>query len=80
VGANATIIAGVTVGRYAFVGSGSVVTKDVPTSPSPSATPQDSEGSCAPADKKCAREEREWECQFCGRRFKKVSDEKIEEV
>ena len=30
VGANATIVCGVTVGRYAFVGSGSVVTKDVP--------------------------------------------------
>jgi UDP-2-acetamido-3-amino-2,3-dideoxy-glucuronate N-acetyltransferase len=29
VGANATIVCGVTVGRYAFVGAGSVVTKDV---------------------------------------------------
>ena len=30
VGANATIVCGVTVGRYAFVGAGSVVTKDIP--------------------------------------------------
>jgi len=30
IGANATIICGVKVGRYAFVGAGSVVTKDVP--------------------------------------------------
>jgi UDP-2-acetamido-3-amino-2,3-dideoxy-glucuronate N-acetyltransferase len=30
IGANATIVCGVTVGRYAFVGAGSVVTKDVP--------------------------------------------------
>ena len=30
IGANATIVCGVTIGRYAFVGSGSVVTKDVP--------------------------------------------------
>jgi UDP-2-acetamido-3-amino-2,3-dideoxy-glucuronate N-acetyltransferase len=29
IGANATIVCGVTVGRYAFVGAGSVVTKDV---------------------------------------------------
>lgn len=30
VGANATIVSGTTIGRYAFVGAGSVVTKDVP--------------------------------------------------
>jgi UDP-2-acetamido-3-amino-2,3-dideoxy-glucuronate N-acetyltransferase len=30
IGANATIVCGVTVGRYAFVGAGSVVTKSVP--------------------------------------------------
>jgi UDP-2-acetamido-3-amino-2,3-dideoxy-glucuronate N-acetyltransferase len=30
IGANATIVCGVEIGRYAFVGAGSVVTKDVP--------------------------------------------------
>jgi len=30
VGANATVVCGVTLGRYAFVGAGAVVTKDVP--------------------------------------------------
>ena len=30
IGANATIICGVTIGRYALIGSGGVVTKDVP--------------------------------------------------
>ena len=30
VGANATIVCGTTVGRYAFVGAGAVVTKDIP--------------------------------------------------
>lgn len=30
VGANATLIAGITIGEYAFIGAGSVVTKDVP--------------------------------------------------
>ena len=30
IGANATIVCGVTIGEYAFIGSGAVVTKDVP--------------------------------------------------
>lgn len=30
IGANATIVCGTTIGRYAFVGAGAVVTKDVP--------------------------------------------------
>lgn len=30
IGANATVICGVTIGEYAFVGAGAVVTKDVP--------------------------------------------------
>ena len=29
-GANCTIVCGVTIGRYAFIGAGSVITKDVP--------------------------------------------------
>lgn len=30
IGANATVVCGSTIGRYAFIGAGSVVTKDVP--------------------------------------------------
>jgi UDP-2-acetamido-3-amino-2,3-dideoxy-glucuronate N-acetyltransferase len=30
IGANATVVCGVTLGRYCFVGAGSVVTRDVP--------------------------------------------------
>ena len=30
IGANATVICGITIGEYAFIGAGSVVTKDVP--------------------------------------------------
>lgn len=30
-GANATIVCGITIGRYAFIGAGAAVTDDVPT-------------------------------------------------
>lgn len=30
IGANATIVCGITIGKYAFVGAGAVVTKDIP--------------------------------------------------
>lgn len=30
IGANSTVIAGLTIGRYAFIGAGSVVTKNIP--------------------------------------------------
>ena len=30
IGANATIICGITIGKYAFIGAGSVITKDIP--------------------------------------------------
>jgi UDP-2-acetamido-3-amino-2,3-dideoxy-glucuronate N-acetyltransferase len=30
IGANATIVCGITIGEYAFIGAGSVVTKDIP--------------------------------------------------
>jgi UDP-2-acetamido-3-amino-2,3-dideoxy-glucuronate N-acetyltransferase len=30
IGANATIVCGITIGRYAFIGAGAVVTKDIP--------------------------------------------------
>lgn len=30
IGANATVVCGVTIGRYAFIGAGSVITRDVP--------------------------------------------------
>ena len=30
IGANATIVCGVTIGEYAMIGSGAIVTKDVP--------------------------------------------------
>lgn len=30
IGANATIVAGITIGKYALIGAGSVVTKDIP--------------------------------------------------
>lgn len=48
-GANCTIVCGHTIGRYAFVGAGAVVTKDVPDHALGWATPSKSRAGCAPA-------------------------------
>jgi UDP-2-acetamido-3-amino-2,3-dideoxy-glucuronate N-acetyltransferase len=47
-GANSTIVCGHTIGRYAFIGAGAVVTKDVPDTRS-GAIPAGSSDGCASA-------------------------------
>ncbi len=60
IGANATIICGVSIGRYAMVGAGSVVTKDVPEHALVVGVPAEIIG---------------WVCR-CGRRIEGQKDEK----
>ena len=68
VGANATLICGVTLGRYAMVGAGSVVTKDVPDFALVLGNPARLRGFvCACAEKLAFRGETA-SCS-CGRRF-----------
>lgn len=62
IGANATIVCGVTIGEYAMVGSGSVVTKDVPAYALVVGNPAKQIGWVC----KCGRRMEGKVCKYCG--------------
>lgn len=68
IGANATIVCGVTIGRFALIGAGSVVTKDVPDYALITGVPGKQAGwvcECGEVLKKS-----EFECISCGKIYK----------
>ncbi len=70
-GANCTIVCGHTIGRYAFIGAGAVVTKDVPDHALMVGNPARNSGYM------CICGERlpgSLECAICGKTFTKVED------
>ena len=72
IGANATIICGLTLGRDSFVGAGAVVTKDVPGHGLVYGNPAKLKGwMCACGEKLHVGAKARTECAHCGRRFKK---------
>lgn len=67
IGANATIICGTTLGKYAFVGAGAVVTKDVPDYSMVYGNPAQIQGyMCACGDTTVDRTENGLHCDRCG--------------
>jgi UDP-2-acetamido-3-amino-2,3-dideoxy-glucuronate N-acetyltransferase len=77
IGANATIICGATLGRYAFVGAGAVVTKDVPDHAIVVGNPARLHGYACECGVKLALKasdaERDVRCAECGRSYEKRS-------
>ncbi len=71
IGANATVICGYTIGRYAFIGAGSVVTKDIPDYALVYGNPGRVKGWAC----QCAEQLRfvrgRAVCKACGRRYEK---------
>ena len=68
IGAGAIIVAGVTIGRWAMIGSGSVVTRDVPDYGLVYGNPARLHGYSCPCGQKLERvNAREWRCPSCGR-------------
>ena len=75
-GANSTIVCGVTIGRYAFVGASALVSKDIPDYGLVYGTPAKLKGWICNCGSKlsltCSPEKEEkTECRECGKRYKK---------
>ncbi|MFC1671535.1 acyltransferase [Planctomycetota bacterium] len=72
IGANATIVCGHTVGRYAFVGSGAVVTRDVPDHALVYGSPAKVKGWMCECGVKIEFDtfDKKGTCEACGKSFK----------
>ena len=77
IGANATIVCGVTIGEYAFIGAGSVVTKDVPAYSLHVGNPAKHGGwmcECGEKLDAAPAERKEIGCPSCGRTYRHDAD------
>ena len=75
IGANATIVCGHTIGKYAFIGAGAVVTKDVPDYALVYGNPAKMHGwMCACGGEKLVFSDDKAECGKCNKKYKKQDD------
>jgi UDP-2-acetamido-3-amino-2,3-dideoxy-glucuronate N-acetyltransferase len=74
IGANATILCGITLGRYCFVGAGAVVTRDVPDFGLVFGNPARLQGFVCQCGIKLAFRGREAACRACGAGYEKQAD------
>lgn len=78
IGANATIVCGNSVGAYAFVGAGAVVTKDVPDHALVYGNPARIRGWACECGLPLRFSDAQATCTDCGRRYEQVSGEAIQ--
>jgi len=79
IGANATIVCGHTLGEYAFIGAGSVVTKDVPAYALMYGNPARRHGWACECGLRLEFVENAAECA-CGRTYRQVTEDQIERI
>lgn len=80
IGANATIVCGHVIGRYAFVGAGSIVTKDVPDFALVVGNPARISGwVCKCGEKLDFNQSQHTTCKKCGEKYMK-SDEDVQNI
>lgn len=77
IGANATIVCGHTIGEYAFIAAGAVVTQDVPSFALMAGVPARRIGWMSHAGEKLGPD---LACPRTGRRYREVGPERIEEI
>lgn len=71
IGANATVICGNTIGQYAFIGAGSVVTKDVPDYALVYGNPGKVKGWVCQCAEEIVFQSGKAICKSCGKKYKK---------
>jgi UDP-2-acetamido-3-amino-2,3-dideoxy-glucuronate N-acetyltransferase len=75
IGANATVVCGVALGEYSFVGAGAVVTRDVPAFALVTGVPARRTGwMCRCGTKLRAADPYEWTCPKCGTLYRESKD------
>jgi UDP-2-acetamido-3-amino-2,3-dideoxy-glucuronate N-acetyltransferase len=74
IGANATIVCGVTIGRYSFIGAGAVVTKNVPDHALVIGNPAKQIGWMCECGERLSTE---LECLACGKKFYKTESDLV---
>ena len=79
VGANATIVCGHKIGKYAFIGAGAVVTKDVPDYALVIGNPARQIGWACKCGMKLSKIDSLYVCKECEAEYKEI-DQKLEEV
>jgi UDP-2-acetamido-3-amino-2,3-dideoxy-glucuronate N-acetyltransferase len=79
IGANATIVCGVTLGEYSFVGAGAVVSKDVPAFALMVGVPARRVGWMCHCGERL-RDSAAMQCDFCGSTYERYQDGKAEAV
>jgi len=78
IGANATVICGVTIGEWAFVAAGAVITKDVPPYSLMAGVPARHIGWVCECGVTLAFAREETTCDNCGKQYRQVSVDRIE--
>jgi UDP-2-acetamido-3-amino-2,3-dideoxy-glucuronate N-acetyltransferase len=79
-GANCTIVCGNTVGKYAFVGAGAVVKKDVPDYAMVAGNPAEIKGWMCVCGNRIDFNGSEGKCRECGKRYRKEGAKKKEHL
>ncbi len=82
IGANATIVCGYTIGRYAFVGAGAVVTRDIPDYALVIGVPAKITGWMCECGVKLSFSPREKTstCSACGKKYRQTSPKSLQSV
>ncbi len=79
-GANCTIVCGVTIGKYAFVGAGAVVTKDVPDYALVVGVPARIVGWVCECGEKLSFGGNQATCRACGKSYQRVAENRIARI